>query len=216
MSQRCPLAGVSSDVHRPLRVAGERPRAAGPRCARSGDRGCVRTPSPKGGCFLRCIEASSSSRKSRYSTSGNNGRNQILASCIRDPVEYRKQRSFAVNSLREIAARTGRGLTRRSAQLSRNISARPRAHDPRAMGAMPVVQEEIFAAERGDAGAFRSVLRSICRMPASRRWRCFADTRSIARRRNNVSPWEATLKTSPVPPSIRQTRGRIQCRHLRA
>jgi hypothetical protein len=76
---------------------------------------------------------------------------------LRNSGDISQKRRFAVNSLREIATRTEQGLDEGCSAQSFQIFERVIALMTRgAMGTMPVMQEEIFAAQRGCAGALKN------------------------------------------------------------
>ena len=70
--------------------------------------------------------------------------------------EISKQRRYVVNGLREIAARSGQGFDEgRSAQPPEMCQRIVTLMSGGTMGAMAVMQEKIFAAERGYPGGFQ-------------------------------------------------------------
>ena len=75
-------------------------------------------------------------------------------------VEVSEQRCFAMDRLREVAARSQQGLCKRGAFERSKIIQRIAALVTRwPVRAMPVVQKEILAAERRNAGAFEDCVR---------------------------------------------------------
>src|ERR1700674_5266630 len=78
---------------------------------------------------------------------------------LRNLIEISDKRGFAVQDLREVAARSEQRLDEgRSTRLSEMFE-RVRAIMTRgATGAVPVMQEEIFAAQRRCAGAFENAI----------------------------------------------------------
>ena len=91
-------------------------------------------------------------------------KNPILVACndrlhqdrvviLRDLAEVSNQRGLVVHGLREIAARSRQRFDEgRAAQVSKNAQRVLALVPGWAMGAMPVMQKEIFAAERRHAG----------------------------------------------------------------
>src|SRR6266851_3935491 len=76
---------------------------------------------------------------------------------LRNLIEISNKRGFAVQDLREVAARSEQRLDEgRCARLSEMFERVPAVMTRGATGAVPVMQEEIFAAQRRGAGAFKN------------------------------------------------------------
>ena len=76
---------------------------------------------------------------------------------LRDPAQISIERGLAVDDFGKVAARPRQRLCEpgkvQSAEIGKGVLTLMAF---RAMGAMPFTQEEIFAAERGDAGMFQN------------------------------------------------------------
>ena len=113
------------------------------------------TPSPdnRGRIFARGKENLVVEQKDPVLVSGNDRLHQDRVVILRDLIEVSKQRGFVVHGLREIAARSGQRFDEGRAAQFREMRQRILALvSGGTMGAMPVMQKEIFAAERRDAG----------------------------------------------------------------
>ena len=92
-------------------------------------------------------------QKNPVLVAGNDRLHQDGIVISRDLAEVSNQRGLVMHDLREIAARSGQRLDESRGAQFRKMRQRILALMPGgAMGAVAVMQKEIFAAERGDAG----------------------------------------------------------------
>ena len=111
------------------------------------------SPDNRGRMLARGKENLVVEQKNPILVAGNDRLHQDRVVILRDLVEVSNQRGLVMHGLREVAARSRQRFDEGRAAQFRKMRQRILALVPGgAMGAVPVMQKEVFAAERRDAG----------------------------------------------------------------
>ncbi len=190
MSQRSPLGSTTSSAVSRLIVteAGERPRDMQGRVVRDqqiADR-MHAIAQNKRRIFPRRIKHLVIQHKNPVFDSGSKRLDQYRIVVSRNLIEISEQRGFVINRLCEITARSGQGFGEGCcAQFPEIFECR---FALMTRGAQGCDAARAGRSSRRPASARRryqeSYWQNICRSPATKPSRCFADTMNIARRRN--------------------------------